>query len=354
MHPNWQNFLVQHGAHFDHEGVTHFTDSLGERQATNQETVVCDLSPLALIRVSGDDAQSFLQAQLTNDISDVAPTRSQLNAYCNPKGRMLALFRVFQINEDYLLQTPIALLEDLIQKLKIFVFRAQVEIQPANDELVQIGVSGPRAVESLESFAELSKATVNDSVVGNGLQITRIEGKYPRFVLLGPSQAMQAVWDRIREIATPVGYPCWSWLDIQAGVPSVLPGNIEELIPQMVNLDALNGISFTKGCFPGQEIVARLRYLGKLKQRMSLLSTKGEHSPNPGDEVYVETSNGQSKVGRVVNAQVNLDNGYDLLAVLRLDAIENDGLIVGDTPGLPATIKPLPYSLPSAETVTQS
>ena len=354
MQPNWQNFLAQHGAQFDYEGVTQFTDSLRERHATDQETVVCDLSPLGFIKVSGDDAQSFLQAQLTNDISDGDQTRSQLNAYCNPKGRMLALFRVFLTDEGYLLQTPKALLEDLIQKLKIFVFRAQVKIQPANDEFVQIGVSGPGAVESLESFAELSKAKVNDSVVANGLQITRIEGKQPRFLLFGDSQVMQPVWNKICEIATPVGYPCWSWLDIQAGVPSVLPGNIEELIPQMVNLDVLNGISFTKGCFPGQEIVARLRYLGKLKQRMTLLSAKGEHSPNPGDSVYIETPDQQRKVGRVVNAQTNLDNGYDLLAVLNLDIIDKDGLIVGDNPGMPATIETLPYSLPTAETVTEN
>lgn len=350
MHPNWHSFLIQRGALFDHEGITQFDDPVKERRATDQGTVVCDLSPLGLIKVSGNDAQTFLQSQLTNDISEVDSTHSQLNAYCNPKGRMLALFRIFKTDESYLLQTPKELLEDIIKRLKIYIFRAQVELQ-AVDEFVQVGISGPQALESLTQFSNISSIKINATIREHGITVTRIHGIQPSFQLLGPPEAMQPIWDRLCELATPIGYPCWSWLDIMAGVPTVLPGNIEELIPQTVNLDLLNGISYSKGCYPGQEIVARLHYLGKIKQRMILASAEHDTVPMPGEAIYIDSGNPQDqrKVGRVVNAQANSRNGYDLLAVINLNSINSDKLALGNPFHVQLKIQPLPYSLSSAQ-----
>ena len=348
MHPDWHNFLAEHGAVIDAEGVVQFNNPVEERQITDQGSIVCDLSPLGLIKVSGNDAENFLQSQFTNDISQVDNTRSQLTAYCNPKGRMLALFRIIKNEDSYLLQTPKALITDLIKKLKIYVFRADVQLQSVSEEFVQIGVSGPEALESLSLSTKTSDLEINATINADQALITRIHGVQPRFHLIGSPVAMPSLWEKLSRTLTPVGYPCWKWLDITAGIPSVSPENVEELIPQMVNLDQLNGISFSKGCYPGQEIVARLRYLGKIKQRMFLASVSSNRQPTPGDPVLctTDTQPEPRKVGRIISAAPNVNNGFDLLIVLNQDLAASKHLFL-ENAEIPVTIRALPYTSPT-------
>ncbi|MDO8705651.1 MAG: hypothetical protein Q7J84_11975, partial [Sulfuricaulis sp.] len=133
---------------------------------------------------------------------------------------------------------------------------------------------------------------------------------------------------------------------IMAGIPSVHPGTIEEFVPQMANLEAVGGVNFKKGCYPGQEIVARMQYLGKLKQRMYRAHVQGGVLPRPGDAIFAPDFPGQS-AGTVVDAQAAPDNGYDLLAVIQISSAGAGELHLKNEIGQLLSLQPLPYTLPA-------
>ncbi len=139
----------------------------------------------------------------------------------------------------------------------------------------------------------------------------------------------------------------WAWLDIMAGIPSVHPGTNEEFVPQMANLEVVGGVNFKKGCYPGQEIVARMQYLGKLKQRMYRAHFAGEVAPRPGDAIYAPDFPGQS-AGTVVEAQPSPDGGYDLLAVIQISSADAGELHFGSETGPRLTLQ-LPALFPSCQ-----
>jgi hypothetical protein len=138
----------------------------------------------------------------------------------------------------------------------------------------------------------------------------------------------------------------WHWLDIQSGLPTVLKETVEEFVPQMLNLELIGGVNFKKGCYPGQEIVARMHYLGKPKRRMYKLHTNSEDLPVPGENLYLREGDGQS-VGKVVLAEPSVDQGTDLLAVLRVNHAGSDALSLGSADGPLVEFKELPYNLES-------
>jgi folate-binding protein YgfZ len=167
----------------------------------------------------------------------------------------------------------------------------------------------------------------------------------PRFEIHGELEPVIGLWRRLARQANPVGADCWSWLDIQAGVPEVLPETVEAFVPQMVNLEALDGISYKKGCYPGQEVVARMHYLGKLKRRMYRAHASTETVPAPGDNLYSPTETDQS-VGKVVEAQPNPNGGVDLLAVIQIATADaGDVRLAANDDGARLEFQDLPYTV---------
>jgi len=151
------------------------------------------------------------------------------------------------------------------------------------------------------------------------------------------------VWQALCKKATPVGAPVWDWLRLSAGIPMIVTATQEQFVPQMVNLEVIGGVSFQKGCYPGQEIVARSQYLGKLKRRMFLAHTDSD--ARPGDNLYSPDMEGQA-TGMVVNAAPSPEGGYDLLAVVQVESARTQELRLGGLGGASLALKPLPYSLP--------
>ncbi|HEY0665434.1 MAG TPA: folate-binding protein [Gallionella sp.] len=348
MNPDWQDFLTRQGAAISSGVVQHFGDSAAELKAAADADVLCDLGQFGTLRVSGDDAQSFLQNLLSNDIREVGPERAQLSSLNTAKGRMLASLLVRREGDDCLLQLPQALCEPIRKKLGMYVLRARVKIADESNGIVTFGLSGANAEGILQGqFGELPQQAMGVASAGQASLLKFPDG---RFQVSTPSQQAQALWMALGKIARPAGSVCWDWLNIRAGIPVILPPTQEQFVAQMVNFDLIGGVSFNKGCYPGQEIVARTQYLGKLKRRMYLAHIDGPHienadAPRPGDELFSADMEDQSS-GTIANAAPAPNGGYDVLAVVQIASHDAFPVHLGSLQGPRLQFQPLPY-LPS-------
>jgi tRNA-modifying protein YgfZ len=336
----WTAFLLARGASFDAAAVSAFGDGPGELFAARDAAVVCELGPLGALAVSGADAATFLQGQLTNDVAALAPGTGQLSAWCSPKGRVLGNFTVRCIAGDrFELLLPRPLLDSVARRLSMFVLRAKVTLRDASDAAIRIGIGGPAAAQSIAAVVGAAPALQRWTAIDGG-SVAALPGS--RFIAtVEPSQA-PGLWNRLGQAAREAGFPCWRWLTIRAGVPVILPPTQDQFVPQMLNLDVLGGISFRKGCYTGQEIVARTQYLGRLKERLALAHTGG--SPVPGTRLYASAF-GDQACGTVVNAGSAPGGGTDVLCVAQLAAIAAGELCAGSPDGAALTLLPMPYSV---------
>jgi tRNA-modifying protein YgfZ len=339
----WTDFLSAQGASFDGAAVTGFGDPAAELSAARGAAVLCDLGPLSSLAVEGRDAATFLQGQLTNDVEALAVGASQFSAWCSPKGRALANFLVRRTAEDgFELLLPGSLAESLRKRLAMFVLRSRVTITDVSGTTVRLGVGGPAASRCLAA-AFGGQPQLHRSMAIDGA--TLIELSRERFIVFVASERAPSLWAQLAE-ARPAGFPSWQWLTVRAGEPVITPPTQDQFVPQMLNLDALDGISFRKGCYTGQEIVARMQYLGRLKERLALAHVDGP-SPREGTRLFAAPF-GDQPCGTVVNAAAAPGGGADLLAVAQTEAIASESLRLGATDGPPAALLPLPYALPAA------
>lgn len=344
MQPEWREFLLREGATIEGDRVVHFGDPARELTHAAQGDVLLDLSALAPVRVSGSEAGVFLGGQLTQDVRELDAAHHRIGAYCTAQGRILAILRFFRRDQEYYALLPRALRDATIERLRRYVMRAKVQIAPA-DALVTVGIAGPGSPTLIERVLAPAPAAPGDCVTRDDISVLRLSGEAPRFIVIGPPARMQSLWSGWRRDAQPVGAGIWDWFDIRAGLPTVLPQTVEAFVPQMVNLDLLGGISLTKGCYPGQEIVARMHYLGRLKQRMYRVHVADARAPQPGDAIHAPLMREQS-AGTVVMAHASPAGGYEMLAVIQIAAVETDvaALRLHDPSGPSLTVWPLPYA----------
>jgi folate-binding protein YgfZ len=342
MQPRWKNFLLEAGAALAGHQVEHFGDPRRELALAATEDVIADLSQRGLIAVAGADAAKFLQGQFTNDIDLVDAGHSQLSGYCSPKGRLLALLRVFRRGDAYYLQLPHALLEPTLARLKKYVLMSKVVMRDAGDELVGLGLAGPRSEEILAQLTGHIPHAADEVSQSGELTVLRLPGTPPRFALYGPVEAAEPAWRTLTACAAPVGAAAWDRLDILAGIPEVYPGTVEEFIPQTVNLELLGGINFKKGCYTGQEIIARLHYRGTVKRRLYLGHTGAGIPPAPGTVLHVAGGDGQA-VGHIAAAVPDPAGGCDLLAVVAVEHADSNALYMNDNPEMKVALRPPAY-----------
>ncbi|MBI3571734.1 MAG: folate-binding protein YgfZ [Gammaproteobacteria bacterium] len=345
MNDTWKSFIQSQGAVLEGDRVQHFGKPAEERRAAAQGNVLADLSDLSLIRARGEDTKNFLNGQLSNDVRQMDATHSQLASWCSPKGRMLVIFRLFQCGDDTLLQLPASLQETTLKRLRMFVLRAKVTLENVDAELVSFGISGPDAEKLLRDATGFAPGEINGCKTHDEITTIRLVGPHPRFEIIASTDTATKLWTSLKPKATPVGPPAWAWLDIMVGIPSVHPETNEEFVPQMANLEVVGGVNFKKGCYPGQEIVARMQYLGKLKQRMYRAHVGSDTAPRPGDAIFAPDFPGQS-AGTVVEAQPSPDSGYDLLAVVQISSAAAGELHLESETGPLLSLQSLPYSLP--------
>lgn len=367
----WQNSLIVHGAMLENGAIIHFGDAKNELVTTINNNTLCDLNHLGLLEISGTDAVAFLQGQVTNDVKLLAGqdnvSVAHYSAYCNPKGRMLALFLAFahhnnQLGEHLHLQFNRALLEPIMKRLKMYVMRSKVEIKDVSEDIIKFGINGPQTASILglvfnKTFG-LAKITSNKIPVQD-YELVSLDNatilKLPsisdhvRFEIFTDAENAPLIWNALKANCQLVGKPCWDWLEIQAGIPDIEPATQEQFVPQMLNLDILNGISFKKGCYTGQEIVARTHYLGSVKRRTYLTEIKTSpadsmQAPSAGDKLLDAT---QNEVGQIVRVAPNASNGYDALIEMRIDSQKTDAQQTGRVfwNQVPISTKALPYNI---------
>ncbi len=301
-----------------------------------------DLSHYGLIRVEGEDAEQFLQGQLTNDMRQVTEGHSNLAGWCNAKGRMIASFRCFRQGTSYYLQTLSEAIPTIVPRLSMYVLRSKVTICDASDELVRIGLTGDCADALLQPFFDRLPSQSNSVSHQHGMVLIRVPGTSARFEVIGPHLQLQEIWQTAEQQARQADKAYWALQEIRAGIPTLYPQTSESFVPQMANMQLIDGVSFTKGCYTGQEVVARMQYLGKLKRRMYLAHVESDTPPAPGDELFAEGSSSGQGAGKVVDSQAS-GQGYDLLAVIEIASAEENQVKLGEN-GPRLEILNLPYS----------
>ncbi len=340
MHNDWKLFLESHSASIANDGWVSFA----QRHPTT-ESALCDLSYLGLIRITGGDSVDFLQGQFTNDVSALTAQQYQFNACCNPKGHMLANGWLFYRSDDEMLfQLPGSTLPALLKRLSMFVFRSAVKLVDASDELVRIGLAGSHAREQLGNILPDLPTAPQQVTQAGDLTIIQPPGTTPRFEIIGPAPSVKKVWEALATAATPTDSRFWALQDIRAGIPAIYPATVEAFIPQMVNMQLLNGISFSKGCYCGQEVVARTQHRGTLKRRMYLAHINGNRQPSAGDELFSHSAAHGKPAGRVVDAQPAPEGGFDALVMVQIPCFEADDIHLKDASGEKLVFRALPYA----------
>jgi folate-binding protein YgfZ len=342
MNQDWQDYLFTQGAHLQDGIVQHFGDAAAERIATRDGTIRCHLSQFGMLKVTGEDAQSFLQNLLSNDIPEVTSNRAQLSSFNNAKGRMLASMLIWRDGNDYVLQLHHSLCEPIRKKLSMFVLRSKVKIVDVSAEMVCIGIAGIDALKTLQAIYPALPQQTMDVVVQNEDNILCRETG--RFQITTAPQCAIELWQALSTLRS-VGSPCWDWLDIRAGVPFVQAATLEAFVPQMLNFEVIGGVNFKKGCYPGQEVVARMHYLGKASRRMYLAHLDDATEAKAGDALFSAVSAEQS-CGTIVDAQPSPNGGIALLAVVQTASHESATVHLGKMNGPQLQFQALPYALP--------
>ena len=341
MNNVWQKFIESKGAIIENGETRRFEPFEGPYYS-DDETYLCDLSALGVIKANGEEAHSFLHGQFTNDLNLVNKETSQLSGYCNAKGRLLSIFQVVKFNESYLILLRKDVLDNTLKKLNMFKLMAKVELSNASDEVVVFGIAGNNTESILTNNNIKFPGTNNQCVHTCEYSITRIDNA--RALIIAEPEKAITLWNLLEPETTTRNYSIWELFNIQNGIPEITNETYEAFIPQMVNLELIDGVNFQKGCYPGQEIVARTHYLGKPNRRMFKIETLAEESFLPGTNIYAEEE-GEQPVGKVVSSIRYTRDNVTALIVLRTKKEAAQDLHINSLTGPTIKITNLPYSL---------
>ena len=298
----------------------------------------CTLSHEGVLAVRGSDASKFLQGQLTCNLNYLSDTQASLGARCTQKGRMQSSFRILLEGDGVLLAMASELLEPQLADLKKYAVFSKSKLTDESAAWVRFGlVEADAALTALG----LDLPPDTDSVARHaGLIAIRVSPG--RTELWTPAAQAQSLATQLSSTLAQGSLNDWLLGQIRAGIGQVMPATRELFIPQMLNLQAVGGVSFKKGCYTGQEIVARMQYLGKLKRRLYRLQLDASDLPEPGTALFAPTHG--SSIGEVVLA-AHAEQGIELLAVLQAEAAEGANLHLGALEGPTLHLLELPYQL---------
>jgi len=303
------------------------------------------LTRQALISVTGTDAISFLQGQLTNDIKALADTGGVgLAGYCTPKGRLLATMLVWREADTIMLQVPQELQEVLQKHLQLFVMRAKVKLEHVSAQHTIFGLIGSSAVARTAAWFSNPPSSPLTSVSnqsGTLLRVADADG-VARYQWIVPAALSEQVSQMLSDTVPALTEQDWELSEIHAGIPHIGIATQEKFVPQMINYELIGGVSFKKGCYPGQEIVARTHYLGKQKRRMVLARIDG-CTVQSGTEVF-DADDLSQPCGMIVNAAANHAGGSDCLIEIKTASYRQSGVQLQN--GAACHWLAMPYPLP--------
>ena len=355
MHPDWKSFLEENGAVFkttvnndlEIDQLVSFGIPENEMKLSSQEALLSNPSERGLLKVSGADAESFLQNQLTNDIRKVTETNHQESAWCSPKGRIIANFHIFKRNDDFYLALSRDLIEHVIKKLRMYVMMSKVEIEDVSDSVIHFTFAANQADRLMQDMLGIEIASDGETIQHNTMTLLRSTilsnetDSLSRFDIFADDlDSAMTLWSQCKQHATPVSGVGIRYLNIISAKPEITAVSSEAWIPQMVNYIHINGVDFKKGCYPGQEVVARLNYLGKTKRRMYRLEIESDQLPEVG---AVIKSDKDAEAGKILSAVVNSQSKVDALAVLKIAAATIPLTLAANDATI--TLLDLPYSV---------
>jgi len=292
---------------------------------------LAELRQYGVLEVTGAEARAFLHGQLTADVQRLGNDRAQYAGWCSAKGRLLASFVVVPRGDGFLLQLSRDLAAAVTKRLSMFVLRAKVKIEDASDRWLQFGVWGDDAARAL---AELGLApSAADFHVGRSAEAICIRMAADRYLVVAPASE-RAKW---AALAPAVDEREWMLEEIHAGRPLITQATHDQFVPQMVNFERLGALDFQKGCYPGQEIVARAQYRGQVKRRM--VRVRSSAPLHAGQDLYSHDTPGEAS-GTVVNAAAD-----EALAVVTIGALETGAALRSAPEASPLEVLPLPYSV---------
>ncbi len=343
---SWHQFLAQQGGRFDRGITVSFGETAGDYATLGATTTLTDIGDQGLLSLSGAQSAKFLQGQVTCDVNALNGSTSIPGAICNLKGRVTTSFRLIttapatgETNQILMLMHRELVPPTIVTLSKYAVF-SKTSLHDCSDDYRQFGVAGPHSTAALATLFEEIPGAINQTVEGELATLIRIAAE--RFIVVVAQANAAAVWRKLAANATAVGLPFWQLLDVRAGFAGVCPETSGEFVPQMLNYQALGAVSFKKGCYTGQEIVARMQYLGKLKRRLYRLSVDTVDVCHPG--AVITGVDSTQEVGQVALAAAANATTQEILAVLTQEATQQRHLTIADTP-VAVTLLPLPYSL---------
>ncbi len=304
------------------------------------------LPQFELIHICGEEAQTFLHNQLSCDVAGLAPAKSTYGSYCTPKGRILASFLLWRSEQGFFMQLPSSLREPIQKQLMKFILRSKVKVADTSGDWTLIGVAGQDAHALVQRAVGQAPDIVHEVAHTPDAMVIRLPGE--RFKIVAARDKAPRFLEDLASGAEKAAPEHWEWLAIRAGIPTIMPATQEAFVPQMVNFDLIGGVSFDKGCYPGQEIVARMHYRGTLKQRMYLANVSSDDRPQPGEKLY-SAEFGEQACGMIVNAARSPEGGHDLLASIQI-ASATKGDLHWKAPGGPSLkLLRLPYAVPASD-----
>ncbi|MFM0293084.1 MULTISPECIES: CAF17-like 4Fe-4S cluster assembly/insertion protein YgfZ [Paraburkholderia] len=322
--------------------------SADEFDALVQQGAYMPLTQFGVIDATGDDAASFLHGQLTNDTQHLDAANARLAGYCSAKGRLLASFLTWRSGDTIRLLVSKDVQAAVQKRLSMFVLRAKAKLTDASGELAVIGLAGDvrKALSNVFDALPDGVHVKVDGAAGSLIRVPDALGRL-RYLWIGPKAQIESHLPLLDEKLKRVSPAVWDWLDIRAGEPRITQPVVEQFVPQMVNFDVLGAVNFRKGCYPGQEVVARSQYRGTIKRRTSLANVAGElDTVRAGAELFHSDDPGQP-CGMVVNAASAPEGGVDLLVEIKLAALENGSVHLGAADGPALRFLTLPYGLPT-------
>lgn len=350
----WLDFLTSEGANLSDSSVPEIVQT--EQSSVSIASIKSNqprftwLSHLGVIAVEGEEAIDFLHNQLTSDIQGLDQSHACLTGYCSPKGRLLASMLVWRDAERLFLACPKEILPAIQKRLQMFVLRAKLKLSDVSQSKVILGLAQADPASLNTSFISLPEqpyAMRHQS----GQTLIRLQDAHamPRYLWITDVGLASSAWQKLKTSMQLAPTAWWRWTEIQAGTPQILLATQEKFVPQMINFELIGGVNFRKGCYPGQEIVARSQYLGKLKRRMLLAHIQQQdHAPvKSGDDIFSEDDLTQP-CGAVVNAEYSPEGRLDCLVEIKLE-MRQQQLRVHSPTGPLLQLDTLPYAIPEME-----
>ena len=296
--------------------------------------IISDLPYLSIIEISGDDVESFLNGQFTINIGNITEHQLQFSAWCNPKGQVKTTFYIYRHADNFYILLPEVLKVSFLKQLGMYILRADVQLTDQSDSLARIGLCLEKSDVGQSDI--LNQLPDNLAVLPLAATEAELSSMQSRYIIVADNEQAESVRNTLTEQLADTDSSAWKLLDIQAGIPWLTPETSEKFLPQMLNLDLMGALDYQKGCYPGQEIIARLHYRGELKRNLYLATCTSKETPGPGASIV---SSANKTVGTAIQAQIEVETTY-LLAVIDNDSIQ-DNLFLYDIDGSQLTISSL-------------